>query len=349
VDRAFDDEDMYDQDVEPQGVKRKALSSAELPDGPCGQLRTRHRAWNSRRGKKTEIGAWRPRKLHRVSAKRWLTNLDNQFKQCTDTGGLSYFLKDSSSAAWAATAWARWPHLSIAMDCGSDGFCASFGLEYAWGFNIDRIPDQSHAINCDWDGALGDSQLKGFILCMMISWNLPYGPDRDHVRMSQLREAVQAGFSRTTPRTNPLFMQMSSGIIESFHRNGFDFNDDEPKEDQVWRAMAERGFGRRQGHRVSLCRFAAGLAKAVGETKWWDVDRYERTYLALETGMMSNSALLKKLRLKAGPAEAVEEGGASTSTTKLTMEDRGDLRACLANAVIRFVAIHPRADVHSPL
>ena len=335
MDRSFDDEDMYDQQIEQTGSKRKVLSTGDLPDGPGGELRVRHRAWNSRRGKESKIGAWKPRKLHRVSAKRWLTNLDNQFKQATATGGLNFFRKDPSSEVWAASAWPRWPHLAIAMDGGSDGFCATFGLEYGWGFNVDRIPDQSHAINCDWDGALQDSQLKGFILCMMISWNLPYGPDRDHVRMSQLREAVQAGFQRTTPRTNPLFMQMSSGIVEAFHRTGFDFNDVEPKEDQAWRAMSERTFGRRQGHRVSLCRFGAGLAKAVGETKWWDVDRYERTYLALETGMLSNSALLKRLRLKAGAAEAVEEGGASTSVTKLTMEDRGDLRACLANAVIR--------------
>lgn len=57
---------------------------------------------------------------------------------------------------WAEANWAKWPHLTISADCGSDGLCALFAMEYGWGFNIDRLPDLAHAANCDFHGALQD-------------------------------------------------------------------------------------------------------------------------------------------------------------------------------------------------
>ena len=73
------------------------------------------------------------------------------------------------------TLWRTWPHLSCAMDCGPDGMCGSFALEYGWDFNFDRFPDPSHGTNCDFNGGLKAVGLMGLILCMMISWKIHMG------------------------------------------------------------------------------------------------------------------------------------------------------------------------------
>lgn len=262
---------------------------------------------------------------------RWLTNLDNQFARAIGTGGLNFFRRVPDNQLWAPSSWRTWPHLTCAADCGSDGLTAQFAMEYGWGFNLDRLPDQAHSCNNDFHGALQDSQLFGYMLSMMISWNLPYGPDKDHHRMSELREAMQQSFKRSTAKTSPLFVKMSGGIVECMERNGLEFHTDD-KEEEAWVMLQGQQFGRKSGYRVNLCRFCGSLAKGLSETSWWEVDLYQRTYLALETDMLGNSALLRKIRLKVGASQSVNEGGGTTSASRLTMEDRGELRSCMSNA-----------------
>lgn len=308
--------------------------SALAPSGP-NSMRERHRAWLHRRRAGAKIGSWRPKRIYRCAARRWLTTLDNQFQQSTWTGGLSFFRRDPQLDIWAPANWKAWPHLSLSSDCGSDGFSAAYALEYGWGVNMDKFPDQSHGGNCDFYGALQSSQLYGFMLCMLVSWNVPYGPDRDHHRLVQMREALASSYRRTTPDTNPLFARLAGDIAEALRRNGADFKGIGDEATEAFEIMSKRLFARKQGYRVTLCRFCASLSKAIHETSWWPIDLYERSYLALETDMLGNSALLKKLRLKAGLAEndAAQESGGATSGARLQLEERGELRSSLANSV----------------
>lgn len=205
----------------------------------------------------------------------------------------------------------------------------------AGGVNIDKFPDQSHGTNCDFYGALQSAQLYGFMLCMLVSWNVSYGPDRGHHRLAQMREALAASYRRTTPETNPLFARLADDITECLKNNCADFQGETDEATEAFHIMSKRPFARKQGYRVTLCRFCASLSKAIHETSWWAVDLYERSYLALESDMLGNSALLKKLRLKAGPAEneAAQESGGATSGGRVQLEERGELRSSMSNSV----------------
>lgn len=119
--------------------------------------------------------------------------------------------------------------------------------------------------------------------------------------MSEVREALQQSFKRSTVTTSPLFMHMSGGIIDCTERNRIQFQT-EDKSEEAWCMLMEHQFGRKSGYRVNLCRFCGSLAKGLAETSWWDVGLYQRTYLALEADMLGNSALLQKIRLKIGAA-----------------------------------------------
>ena len=56
--------------------------------------------------------------------------------------------------SWKLPEWRKWPHLSVALDCGPDNMCGSYALEYGWDFYFDRFLDPSHGTNCDFDGGL---------------------------------------------------------------------------------------------------------------------------------------------------------------------------------------------------
>ena len=194
-----------------------------------------------------------------MSSKRWLLNLDHQF-QMSCGFGLSFFKKTDS---WKKTMWRLWPHLSCAMDCGPDGMCASFALEHGWEFNFDGVPDPSHGTNCDFNGGLKAVGLMGLILCMMISWNLPY--------------------KTGTAKSTPLFMKKVDGIIKCLKRNGVRFSGSWSEDEEAFRICCERMHGLTRGRRMTASRFAAGLQKALECTAWWEVDSLEREYLALES------------------------------------------------------------------
>ena len=220
------------------------------------------------------------------------------------------------------------------MDCGPDGMCGSFALEYGWDFNFDRFPDPSHGTNCDFNGGLKAVGLMGLILCMMISWNLPYGPDRDHQRMLQLDGALEMLYKTGTAKSTPLFMKKVDGIIKCLKRNGVRFSGSWSEDEEAFRIRCERMHGRKRGRRMTASRFAAGLQKALECTAWWEVDSFEREYLALEGDMVGNAGLANKIKLIADKEQhaAVAEGGAPSSATQFGMEDKGDLRKSCSNA-----------------
>lgn len=151
--------------------------------------------------------------------------------------------------------------------------------------------------------------------------------------MAELQESLKAGFERTTAYTNPLYLKLSGNIIEALERNGVQFSGDIPPEVEAFDLLSKQEFVRKSGARVTLCRWLASLSKALSETKWWEIDCYQRTYLALEADMLGNSGLLRKLRLRAGASEEVSEAGGATGSHRITIEDRGDLKACLSNSV----------------
>ena len=142
--------------------------------------------------------------MYRVAAKRWCSNLDNQFRGTTDLPGLSFFqLGSGFGGMWAD--WRHWPYLSLGMDLGSDGLCGSSALEYRYALNFDRWPDPAQGCHNDVSLMLSRNGLNGFILCMVISWNLKFGPDKDHYTKHQVSECMEAYRSENCPSSSPLF------------------------------------------------------------------------------------------------------------------------------------------------
>ena len=66
------------------------------------------------------------------------------------------------------------------------------------------VPDPNRGTNRDCQNALKDSSLFSFWLCMLISWNLPFGPQRDDMRFSEMREGLR-NCLEGNPRENVFF------------------------------------------------------------------------------------------------------------------------------------------------
>ena len=69
------------------------------------------------------------------------------------------------------------------MDLGAAGLSGYFAAEQFFGLNCDNIPDAAQGANRDMIWSLKHAGLFGFWLCMLISWNLPFGPNKDSMRL----------------------------------------------------------------------------------------------------------------------------------------------------------------------
>ena len=146
-------------------------------------------AW-LKRGSKQDAGeSWRPKEQYRLSAKRWACHIDNQLQVTGGVDGLKHFRWLADAEMWKDANWRQWRHLSISMDLGSDGVAAMHALMFHFLICIWMMPDPSHGCNRDVDLAICHLGLKPFWLLMMVCWNLPFGPDKDHYRFHQLKES----------------------------------------------------------------------------------------------------------------------------------------------------------------
>ena len=86
-----------------------------------------------------------------------------------------------------------------------------------------------------------------------------------------------------------------------------------------------------KGYRLNLNRFMAVITEGEKFLRSWPIDEWERTFLSLEKDFLAGKGI-KKVFLKAGEAETVGDGGGSTSSARVTLEDRS-LRQCMQNAM----------------
>ena len=291
----------------PRGKKRAA---DDPPDSEPAADHHRHRAYLERAGanKKKEL-SWRPKQLHRVAAKKWLDAVDEQIRQMTDLPGLAAAKPDWESEQWRDANWRNWVHFQFAMDCGSDGVAATNACEHLWGLNIERIHDTAHACNCDHKQILRQMKLYNFYLCMAISWNLVFGPDRNHERRHQLHSCMRALYEKSVPESTPLFLAKVNMIIDCLRRNGYEFTGERPHYVQAWEILAKRPFAVAEGERCTMSRFCSTITANERRAAWWEVEAFERAFLALETGVLKGSAAAK-LKVCLGLVETVGEAAA---------------------------------------
>ena len=336
MDRCFDGE--HKAVVKISGRKR---AHAEV-DGDAGfadPALQRQRSYLCRTST-SDKNSYRPVPMYRTSAKRWLMNVDTQLIHSFNTSGLQFFQYDSKLLAWRGSEWRTWPYASFSMDHGPDGICGYNSLENKWYLNVALEGEVAHGCNCDFDGALIHRKMKSFWLCMLMKWNLVFGPGRDQnsgERYHELSECLDKLYKTRCPDNTPLFQDRLVGLVECLKRNGHQLNNGDGLDLQVWAMLADRPFNLKEGFKANCNRFCGTIHVAMKKVPYWEIDEFEVTYLALEQGMLSTATAFKKLTLKVGAADTAAEGGAPTGGA-LTCEDKMSMSAC-HNAVVHSVVM----------
>jgi len=218
------------------------------------------------------------------------------------------------------------------MDLGSDGNSAIHFMTYSMALNVDQHPDFSHGANRDQIMMLKTVGLYQLWLLLVVSWNLPHGPDRDDMRFHQLREATEHLFETTTPGSCPLFLGHSHEMVRELRDAGVDFPGEAGVEQELWNYLKKRGFYVTVGSRFNMCRFQSCIATAEDNVGTWLVDWLERTHAAVVLDFLHGKALENKIILMSSAADEVPEGGGSTNPAKVSVQDR-TLRSCCQSAV----------------
>ena len=112
--------------------------------------------------------------------------------------GLIHF-KPAVGGPWAD--WRNWPHANNGSDSGSDVLCMSFALAYHFELNWTNHRDFDHGAQRSLIEMLKDCQVHEFFLLMVVSWNLPNGPDKNDVRWCQILTACEQIKKKHTARS----------------------------------------------------------------------------------------------------------------------------------------------------
>lgn len=311
--------------MHPKGEKRKA---AEM-ESPGSVLSERHRQY-LQRGKAPGISSYRPKKLYRLSAKHWVVHTDNQLRHSTwAEGWVSFQLSDTP--VWSPDNWQLWPHIAAASDQGSDGLSAGFALENHYNINISRFADFGHGAHKDMGLSLKAIGLWDFVLTAMISANVLHGPHQDDWRYTQIRDSMKQAYSTLSEKT-PLFAELAPAIHSELANAGHQWSGELPLDTEVWNHCKARDPFTNKSYHLKLNRFMASLqVMRTIMLPRWSLDLWERQFVCIEHDMLTGK--VAKLLLKPGAAEEFGEGGGSTSSALVSLEDRS-VRSCLQNALV---------------
>ena len=145
----------------------------------------------------------------------------------------------------------------IALDYGPDGVNGINALLRHWDANLELWGDRGHNNNCDFDLLLSNTGKKAFWLCMLVSWNLPFGPLKDcHENMHKLNETLDAIYSTRRPHNTPLFLARFDGIKRCYNRMGIMYDGDDSIENQLWRQLKKRVYRTNDGKRADFARLS---------------------------------------------------------------------------------------------
>lgn len=180
------------------GEKRKhaELTGSPVQVPPHNGDQARHLAWCKRDTQTSSpsksggpVISWRSKAVNRIGAKKNLADWDNQIRMSTPLPGLIYYKPDPSLARWSN--WRSWPHLGISHDLGSDCLCASQALERKYKLCVTKCNDFDHATQRTLLDSLKSSGCHNFFLLMVVSWNLPNGPDNNDYRYAQIISSIE--------------------------------------------------------------------------------------------------------------------------------------------------------------
>lgn len=221
----------------------------------------RERNWLTR-GAKTSASLWKPKKLHRLQAMKWLCSLDHQFSILTGRKGLVHFKPDLDAPCWQDLR--KWPFAALGMDLGSDGCSGVHGAMYypEWKMNMESMQDHSHGANRSIYNSVKSCGLYGLVLLGVVSLNLQFGPDSEDLRHRQIKERMDFHYAHTKPHQAVLFQHLLNKIIEAMISMGYEFQSSggAERELEVWAWLQERSVFMKQGKTFCMVRFGAVAA-----------------------------------------------------------------------------------------
>ncbi|CAK0884728.1 unnamed protein product [Prorocentrum cordatum] len=285
------------------GLKRKREGSV-APDSVI----QRQSSWLLRDQDATK---WRPPKVHRQTAMKWIQKLDAQLQTSTIYNGFKFFSYDADVAAWRDANWRDWAGCGVAMDLGSDGVSGVHALLYHFKVNLWIWPDQSHMTKCVFEGMVKRIRKWELLLLLLISWNFEHGP-----------------FNNL-----PLFMEMAPAMVEQLEgAQTCAFPRERPLEEELWDFLKSR-LNHPVGRRIAMCRFGAALHACKKNKGYWAEHLFERTLPALGTDMLKGKGFVTALRARVGAGDGAAAADGPTAQRKVTFEDKS-LRACCGNACV---------------
>ena len=187
--------------------------------------------------------------------------------------------------------------------------------------NLWEWSDQSHGGNRSFEGVLRDVGMYDFWLLLLISWNLPWGPDKDESRRNQISQAMEDLFAMTVPEDCPLFIEAAPTMLKELDEAGvFMLQHERSPEWKLWDWLKTKGQFEKTGRRTTMCRFGGTLATASQQRPLWSMHLFQRTWCALELDMLKGKRFTEKLVTKSS-AVATGEGG--VGNTDPHAADRG--------------------------
>lgn len=137
------------------------------------------------------------------------------------------------------------------MDLGSDGQSAMSWPEYGpHKIRVEKMADPSHDANRCLVNSLQECGLFTLMLCMLISWNLPFGPGPDeHLRAQQMKESLDDFLGSSDASTSPVFLHYAPQLLRCFERNGYSIDINRDPEQQVLELLRQRKLFQKYGSR----------------------------------------------------------------------------------------------------
>lgn len=153
----------------------------------------------------------------RRSSVRWIRSVDNQLCLTTGLLGLHYFSRPdpggNSNSGGGPISFDSWPHLSMAMDRGSEGVASLHFLQRHLSLNIEEVFDLAHDSWRDFQRVLREASLLPMWYMYMIAANVLQGPWLESARYKALVECLTEVSLHFEPDSTPLYDQLLADML----------------------------------------------------------------------------------------------------------------------------------------
>jgi len=178
------------------------------------------------------------KKIKRVKSFTWLVASEAMLKHVAGLrdGWLTFRVREQLTSDLPPNP-KSWPSLSLAIDQGTDGWCAANYLCNELGCNVTVLKDGAHRCWNDVCLALKASSLWFLVMAFNVVCSCDHGPWQDARWYTEAKEAADTYVSLTSPSACPLYREMYPKILVD---KGISSSavDDEMFE-QIWRAIPE--------------------------------------------------------------------------------------------------------------